>query len=90
LVKETPLSNSNPGQLKKWLLKTSKNNSRDQKTKDGYENKLIELAKGFGDNSPAYKAVSYRKGQFFQNLSLVTYLKKTFTKCWTTYRYSRF
>jgi hypothetical protein len=31
------------------------------KQKDGYENKLIELAKEFGDNSPAYKAVAIER-----------------------------
>jgi DEAD/DEAH box helicase domain-containing protein len=71
LVKETPLSNSNPGQLKKMVTENFKKIILAiKKQKDGYENKLIELAKEFGDNSPAYKAVSYRKGQFFQKFVL--------------------
>lgn len=41
---------------------------RDQK--DGYDKKLEELAKEFGDNSPAYKAVGYRMGQFLQKFVL--------------------
>jgi Zn finger protein HypA/HybF involved in hydrogenase expression len=37
-----------------------------KKQKEGYDKKLEELSDQFGENSPAYKAVKYRKGQFFQ------------------------
>ncbi len=37
-----------------------------QKQKKDYEDKLEGLAKEFGDNSPAYRAVNYQLGQFLQ------------------------
>ncbi len=74
LVKETPLNNSSSKQLitlvadnfKKVILGV-------KKQKEGYEKKLAELEKEFGDNSPAYKAVKYRKGQFLQKF-VISYL----------------
>ena len=74
LVKETPLSNSSTKQLitmvadnfKKVILGV-------RKQKDGYDKKLAELNIEFGENSPAYKAVKYRKGQFYQKF-VISYL----------------
>ena len=41
-----------------------------RREKDGYDSKLKDLADEFGENSPAYKAVNYRKGQFLQKFVL--------------------
>jgi ATP-dependent helicase YprA (DUF1998 family) len=71
LVKGTPLSNCSPKQLKMIVTNNFKKIILGiKKQKEGYENNLKELAKDFGDNSPAYKAVNYRKGQFFQKFVL--------------------
>lgn len=71
LVKETPLSNTSPSHLITMVTDNFKKVIHGiKKQKEGYENKLLELSAEFGDNSPAYKAVSYRKGQFLQNFVL--------------------
>ena len=71
IVKETPLENSSLEQLILMVADNFKkviNSVRKQR--DSYVNKLQELATEFGDNSPAYKAVNYRKGQFLQKFVL--------------------
>lgn len=71
LIKETPLNNSSPEQLVTLVADNFKkviNGIKNQK--EGFEKKLKELSVEFGDNSPAYKAVNYRKGQFFQKFVL--------------------
>ncbi|MFZ2432384.1 MAG: DEAD/DEAH box helicase, partial [Lutibacter sp.] len=71
IVKDTPLANSRPEHLITMVSDNFKkviNSIRKQR--DGYDKKLEELAQEFGNNSPAYKAVSYRKGQFFQKFVL--------------------
>ena len=74
LVKETPLSNSSPKQLISMVtVNFKKVIQRVRKQKEGYEKKLAELEAEFGDNSPAYKAVKYRKGQFLQKF-VISYL----------------
>ncbi|MEM8522645.1 DEAD/DEAH box helicase [Flavobacterium sp. PL12] len=71
LTKETPLNNTSPEQLINIVSDNFKkviNGIKNQK--EGFEKKLVELGIEFGDNSPAYKAVSYRKNQFFQKFVL--------------------
>lgn len=71
LIKDTPLSNSSPEQLVMLVSDNFKkviSGIKNQKV--GFEKKLSELSVEFGDNSSAYKAVSYRKGQFFQKFVL--------------------
>lgn len=71
LVKETPLSDSNPAQLiEEVALKFTNVCTRVRNQKESYDTKLRELAAEMGDNSPAYKAVNYRKGQFLQKFVL--------------------
>ena len=71
LIKETPLHNSSAQQLVTLVSDNFKkviagiNNQ-----KDGFEKKLLELETEFGNNSPAYKAVNYRKRQFSQKFVL--------------------
>jgi DEAD/DEAH box helicase domain-containing protein len=74
LVKETPLSNSSSKQLITMVADNFKKVIGGvKKQKEGYEKKLAELEAEFGDNSPAYKAVKYRKGQFLQKF-VISYL----------------
>jgi ATP-dependent helicase YprA (DUF1998 family)/DNA-directed RNA polymerase subunit M/transcription elongation factor TFIIS len=71
LVKNTPLSSTSTEELIAIVIDNFKriiNKIRTQK--DGFDRKLIDLKKQFGDNSPAYKAVGYRKGQFLQKFVL--------------------
>lgn len=71
IIRETPLSNNSAQQLIIMVVDNFKkiiNNVRNQR--DSYDEKLKELAKEFGDNSPAYKAVNYRRGQFLQKFVL--------------------
>jgi superfamily II DNA/RNA helicase len=74
LVKETPLSNSSTKQL---IMMVADNFKKVifgvKKQKEGFDKKLTELSNEFGDNSPAYKAVKYRKGQFLQKF-VISYL----------------
>jgi DEAD/DEAH box helicase domain-containing protein len=71
LTKETPLQNYSPEQL---ITKVTDNfrkiTQRIRAQNDSYENKLNELADEFGNNSLPYKAVKYRKGQFYQKFVL--------------------
>ncbi|WP_394906083.1 DEAD/DEAH box helicase [uncultured Mesonia sp.] len=71
IVKDTPLADYNTEKL----LATVSNNfkqvfQRIRTQRDGYDKKLEELKLQFGDASPAYKAVGYRKGQFLQKFVL--------------------
>lgn len=71
LVKETPLSKSSTKQLITMVTDNFKNViHRVKKQKEGYDKKLTELSIDFGENSAAYKAVNYRKGQFMQKFVL--------------------
>lgn len=67
LVKETPLGNESAESL---VARVSTNFKKVVtnviKQKAGFENKLQELKEEFGENSPAYKAVNFRQGQFLQ------------------------
>ena len=71
LVKNTPLSKQSADEL---IYKVSKNFKKiiieNRNLKEGYDLKLEALKKEFGDASPAYKAVSYRKSQFLQKFVL--------------------
>lgn len=67
LIKGTPLENTDVKQLKTIVYDNFAKAIIDvQKLYQGYDNKLSELEAAFGDNSPAYKAVNYRKGQFLK------------------------
>ena len=71
IVEKTPLQDSNP----KHLIKLVTENleliiSKVQGQKDAYETKLKSIADEFGDNSPAYKAILYRKAQFLNKFVL--------------------
>ena len=71
LVKNTPLSETSP----EVLISTVSDNfkkimNRIRIQRDGYDKKLEELKTQFGDASPAYKAISYRKRQFLQKFVL--------------------
>ena len=71
LVKNTPLSKQSADEL---IYKVSKNFKKiiieNRNLKEGYDLKLEALKKEFGDASPAYKAVSYRKSQFFTEICI--------------------
>ncbi|GAB1858041.1 DEAD/DEAH box helicase [Flavobacteriaceae bacterium MHTCC 0001] len=71
IVENTPLSDASSEEL---ILTVSDNFkkiiTRIRTQKDGYDKKLEELKKLFGDASPAYKAINYRKGQFLQKFVL--------------------
>lgn len=71
LVNGTPLENTSTFDLVTMVTDNFKNVKESiRKQKEGYEKKLEELAKDFGENSPAYKAVGYRKGQFLRKFVL--------------------
>ena len=71
LVKETPMQGISPKQLIEVVSDNFKEViSKVRTQKDSYDKKLQDLAKEFGDNSAAYKAVNYRKGQFLQKFVL--------------------
>lgn len=74
LVIGTPLCNSNAKQLVTMVADNFKKVIYSvKKQKEGYEKKITELGAEFGDNSPAFKAVKYRKGQFLQKF-VISYL----------------
>ncbi|AIY12566.1 hypothetical protein M667_04755 [Cellulophaga baltica NN016038] len=71
IVKDTQLSEASSEEL----ISTVKDNFnrtiiKIRSQKEGFEKKLSELKKEFGDSSPAYKAIGYRKGQFLQKFVL--------------------
>lgn len=71
LTKNTPLNNSSPEQLVlsvSYNFNNIRNGIKNQKL--GFEKKLEELSDEFGDNSANYKAVDYRRRQFFQKFVL--------------------
>ena len=79
IVKGTPLQNIKATQLVEIVIdnfKTVIKNIRNQR--NSYDEKLIELANEFGNNSPAYKAVNYRKGQFLQKFVLSYLAEESF------------
>jgi DEAD/DEAH box helicase domain-containing protein len=71
LVKGTQLSGTSSEELI-FIVKDNFNKTivKIRSQKEGYEKKLEELKKQFGDSSPAYKAIGYRKGQFLQKFVL--------------------
>lgn len=71
LVKDTPLADDSAEKLIATVSDNFKQIFQRIRTqRDGYDKKLEELKKQFGDASPAYKAVGYRKGQFLQKFVL--------------------
>jgi len=71
LVKDTPLQGINPTRLVDLVAYNFKNIiNKVRQQKISFDKKLEELTKEFGDNSAAYKAVNYRKGQFLQKFVL--------------------
>lgn len=71
IVKETPLSDVSSEELIAIVSDNFKKVIGKIRTqRDGYDKKLEELKKQFGDASPAYKAIGYRKGQFLQKFVL--------------------
>ncbi|WP_416440840.1 DEAD/DEAH box helicase [Leeuwenhoekiella sp. A16] len=79
IVKDTPLEDDSPEEL---IAKVSDNFKqifeRIRKQRDGFDKKLEELKLQFGDASPAYKAVGYRKGQFEQKFVLSYLAEESF------------
>jgi len=71
LVHGTPLHKISSDQLIIMVSNNFKKVINDvRNNQQEYDSKLKELSIEFGDNSPAFKAVSYRKGQFFQKFVL--------------------
>lgn len=71
LVKDTPLSNASSEKLISIVSDNFKRiNRRIRTQRDGFDIKLEELKKQFGDASPAYRAIGYRRGQFLQKFVL--------------------
>lgn len=71
LVENTPLQNVQSTQLIHLVYNNFENTILKVKgQKDAFDEKLRELSEEFGDNSPAYKAVNYRKAQFLKKFVL--------------------
>ncbi len=71
IVEKTPLQNVKSKQLLHLVFHNfDKTILKVKGQKDAFELKLKELAEEFGDNSPAYKAVNYRKAQFLKKFVL--------------------
>src|SRR5690606_22291347 len=71
LVKETPLEHNSATTLLHLVSNNFKRVISDiKKQREGFDKKLEELKLDFGDNSAAYKANNYRRGQFFQKFVL--------------------
>ncbi|WP_339848303.1 DEAD/DEAH box helicase [uncultured Dokdonia sp.] len=71
VVKDTPLENDSSEELIATVSDNFKQIfERIRNQRDGFDKKLEELKNQFGDASPAYKAVGYRKGQFLQKFVL--------------------
>lgn len=71
VVKDTPLQDDSSEVLIATVSDNFKQISeRIRNQRDGFDKKLEELKTKFGDASPAYKAVGYRKGQFLQKFVL--------------------
>src|SRR5690606_914831 len=71
LVRGTKLSNDSTEFLLNRVSKNFKKVVLDvKKQKEGFATKLEEVKLEFGDNSAAYKAVNYRRGQFSQKFVL--------------------
>lgn len=79
IVKDTPLADDSSEEL---IAKVSDNFKkifeRIRKQREGFDKKLEELKLQFGDASPAYKAVAYRKGQFLQKFVLSYLAEESF------------
>mgnify|MGYP003115253462 CR=1 FL=1 len=79
IVKNTPLSDVSPDELIAIVSDNFKKVIGKIRTqREGYDKKLEELKKQFGDASPAYKAIGYRKGQFLQKFVLNYLAEETF------------
>ena len=71
IVKNTPLDGVNTKQLIRTVYDNfRKLSSEVRRQLEGFDLKLEELDAEFGDNSPAYKAVAYRKKQFLDKFVL--------------------
>lgn len=71
VVKDTPLEDDSSEELIATVSDNFKRIfERIRNQRDGFDKKLEELKNQFGDASPAYKAVGYRKGQFLQKFVL--------------------
>ncbi len=71
LIRNTPLSEDSPERLIERVSDNFKQiTKRINLQRDGFDKKLEELKVQFGDASPAYKAIGYRKGQFLQKFVL--------------------
>ncbi|MRT17521.1 DEAD/DEAH box helicase [Vitellibacter sp. q18] len=71
LVKETPLDNSSAISLISMVSDKFKKVISDLNRQIvGYDQNLEELRREFGDNSPAYKALNYRKSQLLKKFVL--------------------
>ena len=71
LVKGTEFENTDHSQLKMKVYDNFmkvKNNV--QKQMEGFDKKLLEIKETMGENSPAYKAVAYRKKNFLEKFIL--------------------
>jgi DEAD/DEAH box helicase domain-containing protein len=71
LVQGTPLNNTSTEQLITGVIDNFNkivNSLRNQR--DGFDKKMLELAEEFGENSPAYKTIKYRKAQLLKKFVL--------------------
>lgn len=67
VIKNTPLESKNfLFLLNKTIFNFQKLSNKAINKKNGFEEKLSELSVDFGDQSPAYKAVLFQKGQFLE------------------------
>lgn len=71
LVDETPIQTYPPGVLVKRVMNDfSRLVERTREIDKTYDQKLVELKNEYGENSPAFKSVRYRKKQFNDNFVL--------------------
>ena len=71
LVQGTPLKTTTPKQLVLLVIDNFQAVVVSlRKQREDYDSKMLELAKEFGENSPAYKTIKYRKGQLLQKFVL--------------------
>jgi DEAD/DEAH box helicase domain-containing protein len=71
LVQGTPLKNTNSKQLVQLVIDNFQAVAVSLRTqRESFDKKMLELAKEFGENSPAYKTIKYRKGQLLQKFVL--------------------
>lgn len=71
LIKGTPIENTSLDQLKNNIIQRFeeiKNNVLQER--DNYDNKLEEIKEVLGENTPAFRAVNYRRTQFLRKFIL--------------------